>query len=262
MGPKVNISTSEQFTKFLYDALQNEAIQEQVSSLLGQHLMEKISKVEQENKRLKERVTELEWVVDDLEQYGRRNCLRITNNWPERAGEDTDKMCLDLFKKYLKVDLSESDIGRSHRVGKPIPGTDVQHRPIIIRFVTYRAREKVYRARSKLKNNKEVYLNDDLTKKRDTLAFQARVLKRGGHIRETWVYDSKIFLKDQDDRRWIITRPADLAKFNPTTGRSATNQNDQSDPIGDSSSMPRSAAARVTRLTSTSVDSSDVSEAN
>ena len=45
-----------------------------------------------------------------------------------------------------------------------------------------------------------VFIEDDLTAKRAKIAFEARKLKRSDHILETWVFDSKIMIKDRYGR--------------------------------------------------------------
>ena len=75
------------------------------------------AKLNKENKVLKKRVKKLETAMDDAEQYSRRNCLRISNV-PEDASEDTDKLVIDVARA-VHADISQSDIDRSHRLGKP-----------------------------------------------------------------------------------------------------------------------------------------------
>ena len=82
---------------------------------------------------------------DDLEQYGRRLCLRIL----DVDGDDSETSD-DVFDKYkelfnnLELDIPEVRIDRAHRIGKKTPG---KVRPIIARFTTWRHRRIVYRKR-------------------------------------------------------------------------------------------------------------------
>ena len=73
----------------------------------------------------------------------------------------------------------------------------------------------------------EVFFSDDLTSKRAKLAFRARQLMRSKKIAETWVYDSKIFVKDNHGR---ISRPIrgekDLLKFEKPPQEEANNDGD------------------------------------
>ena len=125
----------------------------------------------QENEELKNRVTRLEQDIDDTEQYSRRNNLRISK-LPESPNEDTDAIFLKIAET-LNVPLTPGDIDRNHRVGRP--GSKPQ-RDIIVKFVTYRVRERLFINRKKLRDSelKGIYLNEDLTRKRSKLMFEAR----------------------------------------------------------------------------------------
>ena len=91
-----------------------------------------------------------EEMLDEHEQYSRRNYLRIWSKEPETKEENTDDNMMAYADK-VGVKLSPWDIGRSHRVGKP-----TQSRPIIVKFSTYGARSRVYGAR---KQCQDVYVS-------------------------------------------------------------------------------------------------------
>ncbi|KAG8329929.1 hypothetical protein J6590_075274 [Homalodisca vitripennis] len=62
----------------------------------------------------------------------------------------------------------EDDICRSHRIGaksKPQPDGTVKHRPIIVRFIKYRDRRKVFGEKKKLRGSEFIF-REDLTKAR------------------------------------------------------------------------------------------------
>ena len=71
--------------------------------------------LKKENKDLESRMAAVEQENDGLEQYSRRNSLRISG-YPEDKDEHTDQV----------VDIASNDIDRSHRVGKfdDRPGSD------------------------------------------------------------------------------------------------------------------------------------------
>ena len=82
---------------------------------------------------------------DDLEQYGRRLCLRILDvdgDDSETSGDVFDK-CKELFNN-LELDIPEVCIDRAYRIGEK---TRLRVRPIIVRFTTWRHRTMVYRKR-------------------------------------------------------------------------------------------------------------------
>ena len=80
---------------------------------------------------------------EELEQYGRRLCVRI-EGIPSVGNEASDEV-LDKVMSLMaeaECDIPEVVIDRAHRV--------------IVRFSTFRHRTKFYRSRSKLKNNVKV----------------------------------------------------------------------------------------------------------
>ena len=86
------------------------------------------------------------------------NCLRISSV-PEDTSEDTDKLVIDVARA-VHADISQSDIDRSHRLGKR------PTRDIIVKFTSYRAREKLVTKRGDLKRSLHfngVNVNEDLT---------------------------------------------------------------------------------------------------
>lgn len=144
--------------------------------------------------------------LGDLQQYTRRNALRVTNPaWKESDKENTDSLILDLAAK-LNVDLQPWEISRSHRVGKPDP---TKTRPVLVKFIGYQSRQKLYKARRDLKDHrilKNVYINEDLTKATNELAFKARQLKRCGAIAETFTSDCKVFAKKYTGSNLVLIR--------------------------------------------------------
>ena len=157
-------------------------------------LNSEIERLTSENIALKGRVVKLEQALDDAEQYSRRNCLRISR-FPEQANESTDEIVLKIADT-LKVNMSPADIDRSHRIGKP--GAKV--RDVIVKFATYRARERLYVHRAGLKQSelKGVFLNEDLTKLRSKLLYDARMLVKSQPpcLQGAWSTDGRILVKD------------------------------------------------------------------
>ena len=62
---------------------------------------------------------------------------------------------------------------------------------------------------------KPVYIADDLTRSKAKVAFNAREMKRQGHISDTWVFDSSIFIKDNSGHIKKIAQQDDLKKYMP-----------------------------------------------
>ena len=146
-----------------------------------------------ENDDLVNGITNLEKEVNDIEQYSRRNSLRVSGI-PEKLNESTDELVKKLAEDKLNVCIADQDIDRSHRVGKIInetgdEDTKTRHRQILIKFTNYDARNKVIRSRSKLKGS-GITIHEDLTRKNQTLL--SKTSKKQGVV-SAWSKDGRIF---------------------------------------------------------------------
>ena len=120
-----------------------------------------VENLKEQNTQLRERCLETENQIEEIEQYGRRLCLRITTI-PTKEKETAD-MVLGKVKNVIEesgVDISDSTIDRAHRIGKR-KGSSQQ---IIVRFTTHRHRTLFYKARKNIKSGPKVHI--DLTKNR------------------------------------------------------------------------------------------------
>jgi hypothetical protein len=164
-----------------------------------------------ENESLKVQVNTLKATADSAEQYSRRNNIRIAG-YPESSGENTDQIVLDICKQ-LNVDMNVNEIDRSHRTGKRTGSGPP--RPIIVKFISYRARQRLLKARSGLKSNdmKNIYFNEDLTKQRNFAMYNARLLAKSNKIDSCWTFDGLIYVKDTNQEVHRITNSDDLVRF-------------------------------------------------
>lgn len=160
------------------------------------------------------RVDKLELERDTAEQYSRRNCVRISGI-PVKTNEDTDGIILDMAAAMGSA-ISPPDIDRSHRIGNQRKD---KTKDLIVKFATYRARDRFIRRRSSLKDigaYDNVFINEDLTKQRSELLFNARKLQKDDNSRvsQAWSWDGRIFVKDSDDECHLISKKSDLDQLN------------------------------------------------
>ena len=144
----------------------------------------------------------------------------------EKVGESTDDIVMSIAKVKLGVNLNRGHIDRCHRTGPPandlkdgnpshadpVPGTTsastsassssswaakvssssrkrtAHHRPIIIKFATYRMRQAVLKARRRLKES-GITIVEDLTKKNYDILKKARTSSR---VTSVWSQDGRI----------------------------------------------------------------------
>lgn len=128
--------------------------------------------------------TDFECKLDELQQYQRRNALRVFGI-PESKNEDTDKLIIDLAKKNLKFKLFDEEICRSHRVGMPSQSVN---RPIIVKFTSYRIRREVF-TRKKMLKGSGITIREDLTATRLSV-LQEAMTRFGKH--NAWTQDGRV----------------------------------------------------------------------
>lgn len=210
--------TSEDVVSSLVDKLMAQlrtVVEEAVRSALSVTSKE-VARLGAEVTRLSAAVKEIDERLlertDELEQYQRRNNVRIFGI-EETAGENTDQIVAELCRGKLGVvDLTVEALCRTHRVGrppKPGPNGEKRHRPIIVRFTSYRDRRLVYESKKKLKGT-GIIIREDLTARRLELLQRATAVHG---VRSTWTQDGRVLWIDSDGTRGAATRLADL----PTT---------------------------------------------
>ncbi|XP_052130284.1 uncharacterized protein LOC127751197 [Frankliniella occidentalis] len=160
-------------------------------------LSSRIDKLCSEVEKLKEELTEKDTKIkllessvhnkcDELEQYGRRNNIRIFGV-PEANSENTDDLVIDVARK-INVTLEKWNIDRSHRVGKA--GGD-RPRPILVKFTSYGARRAVFQAKKQLKSTR-ITIREDLTQARLSLM---RKTMDSYSEKNVWSSDGAIMVK-------------------------------------------------------------------
>lgn len=173
---------------------------------------------------LQSRIDSLEYRIDEMEQYSRRTCLKISGIPEPRSNtnnEDTDSKVLsvinDIILRSNDRKLSLREIGRTHRVGERKSG---KIRDIIIRFISYRDRALVFSNKKNLKGSNDqntdskLYVNEALTAKRAGLFKKTRQLKRDKLIGNCWTHDGKILVRNiADDKTIHVKTEEDLTQF-------------------------------------------------
>ncbi|KAK3089362.1 hypothetical protein FSP39_003039 [Pinctada imbricata] len=163
-------------------------------------LVDCVQRLSDENKRLQRK-------VDELEMYSRRSCVRVFGV-PEE-NKDTDTVVMTIAKK-LDVPLEKSDLVVSHRVGKSDPS---KPRPIIARISNYNARHSLIKGSknlSKVDGMQGWSVNQELTKARRKVAYEARQLVKAKIAKSTFIWDGKIFVVDHNERKHLLVCLDDL----------------------------------------------------
>ena len=231
-----------------YDRIST-AVSNQVERLI-KPLTDKLAEKDAEIDQLTSKCQALEERCDDLEQYSRKDSIRIFG-LPEIPDENpydsVTWLCNTQMK--LKPPLTLGEISNCHRIG-PMSSHATKPRPMIVRFTTNRSKQCVMANRKKLKgvdgndilgprpgdptpaemnaddeHEKQtpatdltteimpVYINDDLCKARAILAFRARQLKNDKKINDTRVNRGMIIIKDKVNKIHSLSALSQLEQF-------------------------------------------------
>ena len=148
------IGDPESFVKALSFALRDDQVRASLTDIVGESFRQEIAFLKAELKRkdgeivvLQRGADTLVSRTDSLEQYTRRNSLRLTG-LSETDNEDILKRTVDIMNNKMKVEppLSANDIDRVHRVGRRDAS---KPRSVIIKFTSYRARHIAMKHRNK-----------------------------------------------------------------------------------------------------------------
>lgn len=164
---------------------------------------------------LKATIASLEASHDDLEQYQRRNSLRITGITEPTGTQQEDCMAtaLHVVNTTLKLDppVQPRDIDRAHRIGRG------NSRQLLVKFATYHQRRRVFEARKGLyTSGNTIFVNEDLTKTRATILYAARSAKRDGKLKECWSSDGRLFIRLLDSTKHLVRTMTELKDHLPT----------------------------------------------
>lgn len=197
------------------DALLN-TVEKKIEFLEG-----KLFERDQDNDKLKAKITELENKIDsaadkqaqqksnsqlleekqacklnDLEQYGRRNNIRITgvaeeNN--ELSNQTANVIVNTMNRKIPGLELKTSDIDIAHRLGRHDNG---KPRAIIVKFISRSKKKHILRNRKSFKGS-NIYINEDLTHLNQQV-FMCIKRNINREYEKVWIRDGKLFFSGRD----------------------------------------------------------------
>lgn len=147
--------------------------------------------------------------LNDIEQYSRRNNLRIygidDRNFRETPEETAQKL-VSLFHDKLDLDLSVKDIDIAHRMGR---FSQTANRPIVCRMVQRVNALKVMRARRKCKGTR-VIIREDLTRRNAKLLEKVTALEC---VKTAWSDNGKVVVMLQNGSKKKVDHNTDLSRL-------------------------------------------------
>ncbi|KAF5282232.1 hypothetical protein FQR65_LT14400 [Abscondita terminalis] len=187
--------------KSFSDNFEDEKFLDVIATKLSNMVMAKI-----EDKLQQLENDELSKAFDDLQQYTRRNSIRIFGLKEDR-NENVDQAVISLFNDKLGVQLSVDNIDRCHRLGVVQPGVK-KPRAVIVQFTSYRYRAKVFKEKKKLKGS-GITIREELTRAR--LELLNKSCEKFG-FKNVWSNDGVIIV-NKNNRKTRIKSMHDLEIF-------------------------------------------------
>ena len=230
IGPKedallvrfVELLSNEVFVQKLRQVINPKPLTNKLDTLTKQisQLNERLEKKDKYIAALEARLSSCETDLDQLEQYSRRTNLRFFGIPESETGENTNGKLLSIVNESMGVTppIVSADVVTSHRLGRRVPGADIQTRPrpVIVKFATAHVRDVVIRARRRLRESGDgptVYVNEDLTRRRAALAKKTRQLKKSRKINDCWTFNGKVVVKTIDGVMKEIRSDVDLTGY-------------------------------------------------
>ena len=121
------------------------------------------------NERLKRQLNLSLYKIDALEQYGRRENLRIYNVPESNSNTNDGEKMTSKIAKEMNVNLTDVEMQCAHRLRRKRNG---KPRPIIVRFMCYKKRSQFLSSKKELKDSvsfSKVFVAEDLTSLRAKL---------------------------------------------------------------------------------------------
>ncbi|EDO41567.1 predicted protein [Nematostella vectensis] len=201
LSRKVEVLATEAINKYVT----SKEFKESLSETVGFDLAESADEIQILRKKTEERgkiAVEVDGKLDGLEQYSRRNNIRIDGIPQTEEKEDTDRLIIETIKAKIGIVIAPADIWRSHRVGHSKGSTP---RQIICKFVRHNIKAKILKEKKSLREKKDkLRVNEDLTKGRlDAI----KAINSKLDIYKLWTIDGTIHVrlnKDKDKAKEII----------------------------------------------------------
>ena len=214
----INKTLTVQFEKFIASsefknmlvtttkAVVSDVVQGTVQNIIDKEILAIVEPLKKQIDCLFDELANTKIHANENEQYSQRCNVRI-HGIPEVESENCYEVVLDFFRKDLRCEVNESEIDRTHRVGKRQAG--YKPRAIIVKFCSYQSKAKVMKSKTILKG-KPLFVNEDLTAVNKRLFDVARRELRPLPV---WSSDGKILVKLQNERVVRVKSEGDIKRY-------------------------------------------------
>ena len=186
-------------------------------------LKKHIGELEKTVSCLKQSNSSLQYSIDEVDQYERRDSLVFSGKCIPREvdNENTTDIILQVLRNTLFMDdLRKSDINVCHRLGgkrRDRKGNLIE-RPIICKFISRSVKREIKQTCLDLKP--DLYANESLTNLRRDIFTKLRFVRKAYkfdsnvHIfTQLYTNDGKIMIKLQNNQKFMVTNPNNLYVF-------------------------------------------------
>ncbi len=191
--------------KVIITKIINEAVKKAVSEVEAKFNQQLKVKTE-EIKKLKSEVETLADKLNDIEQYGRRDSVRVFNvpdNADKSLGETVSCDVINKLPRDARFDIEEDTV-RYHRVGRANPGKPC---PVIIKFISYKKKMIFLKSRRVFKGCK-ITVADDLTGVNYNRLKEARDMDI---VQNAWSWDGVLYAQVTGIRKPVrFRKPSEL----------------------------------------------------
>ena len=153
--------------------------------------------------KLEDKALSLESSGNQVEQYGRRNNIVISGIPDDVADDDLEDVVTSIMED-VDVIVKNGDIEACHGIGKSDQKTS--SKKTIVRFINCKYctealvnRKKLININSEMKynfsRNNKIFINENLTRANESIAFCGRKLKRNSKIHSCFTRDGIVFIK-------------------------------------------------------------------
>ena len=168
-----------------------------------------VSLIQDENRELRAKMSELEKKIDSVEQYSKRDNLLfvgLSTNAASVVGADAmaetsttlTETVLKITNDVLKVPITKDDISIVHRIPKKNASGSASTSPVVIRFTKRSTRDAVYNARFELKGKNigyPLFINEDLTSVNQKIFSCLHKKFKDKKIQGVWTTNCKVLCK-------------------------------------------------------------------
>lgn len=221
-----HIERSQEFLSQKYDKV-IESIQESKKKI--QANSSKIDRQTESTSYLEANVDEIYTILDELQQYSRRDCLEI-QGVPQIENEDLEQLVIEVCD-LIGAKVTRDDISIAHR----LPDTRKTKDRMIVKFLRRKKKEEVYKCRKQLqkksikdlpsiesqpsrskKSTGKIHINESLTAYRRNLLWKVNEFKKENNFKFLWTNSGKIFLRQNESSEvYMFKTEEEFERFAP-----------------------------------------------